>query len=300
MCLAQQCVSPCLTDSGNTIAESDRARSWCFTLNNYSDAEYESILSCLRGKKDKWIVGKEVGENGTPHLQGYFYHNLQTRFGTLKKWNKRIHWEIARASADDNWKYCSKDEDFVTNYKPVPPYMGEDLITADQLYEWQLPLIKLINGPWEKRTVHWFWSKCGGVGKSDFAKYCAYHYPNVKLITVTKSADILTCVDRQYNVYILDFPRSLQDFFPYNAIEQMKNGYVQSSKLQKHAKETMSVPNHVICFANCEPKYNDMSDDRWVVKQLGKKGLCKDTEIPMRIPTDDWGEPIFEKTMQAP
>lgn len=40
-----------------------------FTLNNYTPEEYEHL--CEIARTTKWfIMGMEVGENGTPHLQG--------------------------------------------------------------------------------------------------------------------------------------------------------------------------------------------------------------------------------------
>lgn len=47
---------------------SDKTRSYCFTLNNYSHEEIAQLQEC----DAKYIVwGKEVGESGTPHLQGF-------------------------------------------------------------------------------------------------------------------------------------------------------------------------------------------------------------------------------------
>jgi len=49
-----------------------RSKSFCFTLNNYTeeeDVEFEAKLNELAAY---WIIGREEGESGTPHLQGYF------------------------------------------------------------------------------------------------------------------------------------------------------------------------------------------------------------------------------------
>jgi len=87
-----------------------QGKRYCFTLNNYTDEEYEAVLS--------WdvkylIVGKEVGESGTPHLQGYVIWATTKRLAAMKKLNCRAHWELARGSTDQNVEYCSKGEDFV-------------------------------------------------------------------------------------------------------------------------------------------------------------------------------------------
>ena len=43
-----------------------RYRNFTFTHNNYTDTSLEDEISC------KYIVyGREVGESGTPHLQGF-------------------------------------------------------------------------------------------------------------------------------------------------------------------------------------------------------------------------------------
>eukprot|EP00770_Monocercomonoides_exilis_P008292 MONOS_8251.1-p1 / transcript=MONOS_8251.1 / gene=MONOS_8251 / organism=Monocercomonoides_exilis_PA203 / gene_product=putative replication-associated protein / transcript_product=putative replication-associated protein / location=Mono_scaffold00306:58525-59445(+) / protein_length=306 / sequence_SO=supercontig / SO=protein_coding / is_pseudo=false len=87
-----------------------RGRAWCFTLNNYTDAEYEKIkrIDCRY-----LVVGKEVGELGTPHLQGYVYFKNQKAFNTIKHIiGDRAHLETAKGSPEDNRKYCSKENNY--------------------------------------------------------------------------------------------------------------------------------------------------------------------------------------------
>ena len=59
-----------------------RARAYCFTLNNYTEEEYQSIINT---KYDYLVVGKEIGESGTPHLQGFVYQSNKLRWSSLKK-----------------------------------------------------------------------------------------------------------------------------------------------------------------------------------------------------------------------
>lgn len=89
---------------------SDKSQCWCFTLNNWSEEQYEKIIAfpC-----DYMIVGKEVGEEGTPHLQGYIRKKTQIRFNSLKKMMPQAHFEIAKGTPEQNIKYCSKEGDFV-------------------------------------------------------------------------------------------------------------------------------------------------------------------------------------------
>jgi hypothetical protein len=86
-----------------------RGKNWCFTLNNYSEEEYKEILNTDCGYI---IIGKEVGENGTPHLQGYIQMKITKRLTGMKKINDKAHWEQARGTPEENRKYCSKEKNF--------------------------------------------------------------------------------------------------------------------------------------------------------------------------------------------
>lgn len=55
------------------------------------------------------VVGFEVGESGTPHLQGYVEFKNQCKLSTLKRWLPSAHFEVAKGTAEDNLKYCTKD-----------------------------------------------------------------------------------------------------------------------------------------------------------------------------------------------
>jgi len=87
-----------------------RSRAWCFTLNNYTDAEIEH----LGGLDCRYLVyGKEVGESGTPHLQGYVvFVNPCTMAACKTKISPRAHLEKARGSHAEAATYCKKDQDF--------------------------------------------------------------------------------------------------------------------------------------------------------------------------------------------
>lgn len=59
------------------------------------------------------IVGREKGEQGTPHLQGFCHFKARKRLTALKKIFPRAHWEKARGSDKDNEAYCSKEGDVI-------------------------------------------------------------------------------------------------------------------------------------------------------------------------------------------
>jgi len=69
---------------------------WCFTLNNYSDEEEARIheLQCRY-----LVVGRERGEQETPHLQGYIHFaNARTLGGIRRLVGPRAHCELANGA----------------------------------------------------------------------------------------------------------------------------------------------------------------------------------------------------------
>lgn len=92
---------------------SQKSLSYCFTINNWTDADVKELKVLEDNPRTRYlIVGREVGEEGTPHIQGYVYFHNQTVFSTVKKWLSRAHIEVARGSVEANVEYCSKDGDF--------------------------------------------------------------------------------------------------------------------------------------------------------------------------------------------
>lgn len=85
-----------------------KSRSWCFTLNNPTAADIGELV--LKPSMRYLCYGKEVGESGTPHLQGFVVFDNAVRLTSVKaKVNNRAHVEIAKGSVSQNVAYCSKD-----------------------------------------------------------------------------------------------------------------------------------------------------------------------------------------------
>jgi len=84
-----------------------RHRRWCITLNNWSQDEYSlALLAPYR----YIIIGRERGENNTPHLQIYLELHKPLSFKTLKKkFFPRAHLEPSRGSREQARDYCKKE-----------------------------------------------------------------------------------------------------------------------------------------------------------------------------------------------
>lgn len=251
--------------SGNTKQISP-AIHWCFTVNNYTPKDieiYSSISSSLR-----YVFQEEIGESGTPHLQGYVEFKDKCRpLSKIPDNATPAHWEITRR-IPASIAYCTKLETRKEGTKPYSNFWSEKRIDKRlinfQMRPWQKTLYDILMGEPDDRMIIWVVDQIGGQGKSLFAKWLCTSFPDILSVTMNKSADILTVVEEKYKTYMIDLPRSYDvQYTPFNAIEQIKNGYVTEGKLKKTARTLSFAPPHVVIFSNEYPDRSKLSKDRW-------------------------------------
>lgn len=82
---------------------SERSRNFCFTHNNYANTDLQDNLAC------KYICyGREVGESGTPHLQGFVCFHTMKSLKQVIAMLPGCHIEVAKGNVAQNIAYCSK------------------------------------------------------------------------------------------------------------------------------------------------------------------------------------------------
>lgn len=262
------------TNSSEPKRQCDAKTRWCFTLNNWTEKEYEELISTLSVNSTRYIVGKEVGSMGTPHLQGYYETVSRTRPTCLKLSHKRTHFEGARGTDVQNYKYCSKDNNykekgFTLTWKITNKIITVKTICKDEFYDWQKKVYKIWTDFKEKpedRLIHWIWSEKGCNGKTALAKYFVGN-EDFGYLNNAKTSDI--CFYASTNIkegYIFDFCRSNEDHINYQAIESLKNGIMFSGKYESNC--IMMDSPCIICFANFEPDIDKLSKDRWNIIDL--------------------------------
>jgi len=255
--------------SGNTKQISP-ARNWCFTFNNYTEANIEAISSSLKDCS-KYVFCKEVGKQcETPHLQGYVEFKTKVRPLSVISFTN-IHWEKCKGTKQQNEEYVTKDGGEVfSNYYERPKPLK--MISHNLLRLWQTLLIGEIRQEPDDRAIWWLWSNAGNVGKSSFCRYLAIRY---EALIIAGSNKDMKCVIVEHHqttgkwprLIIIDIPRVFDnDFFSYSGMEEIKNGLFCSSKF----KGSMALfnPPHIMVFSNAPPQRSNMSLDRWRIVNI--------------------------------
>jgi hypothetical protein len=302
----------------------------CFTFNNYTPETLIKARGAIGQAGIKYICwGIEVGEEGTPHMQGYIQSN-QDMYKRLMKVIGTCHMEKQKGDSKQAVDYCKKDGDFVEfgtyefidspknrqgkrgdhdeikemikkgatfdeiaefNFGYIAKYhvIVKERIAAQRQKDGKSSLLAEYEGvswkPWQqavldvlaetpnRRKIHWIWEPTGNVGKSWLAKYIMLT-ESAMLLESGKKADMAYIfVQNPSKVVMIDLSRTSapvdgKDYLGamYSLCENLKNGFVQSTKYQSTAG-LYKVP-HVIVFANWEPDYTKWSPDRYLVTRI--------------------------------
>lgn len=261
------------------------SKRWCFTLNNFTKEEVEEIRSKVPILCDKYICGFEIGENGTPHIQGFL--NFKKKARPMTEFGMpRIHWEKTRGSLKDNLNYCSKEAKvFLNKGMPKPTkLMSKDLLRPEQLKIAD----KFIEDEDELfgRNIHWFYEKTGGWGKSVLAKFMV---DCMGAMLVQGANNDILCGIQKYieqneeapKIIIFDIPRTNENHISYQAIESIKNGMFFSGKYESGMCRFNSP--HILVFANETPNYSKLSKDRWIVENLDGNDMEIEEEVDDKV-----------------
>lgn len=257
------------SEGGNTGSPSPKQplqyTYWCFTLNNHTAEQIDHLEQVFKHECKWYVFQEEVGAAGTPHLQGTLCLKTRQRLTQLKSIDPHIHWEPTK-SVNKSIVYCTKLETATGRFFshgidiPKPIWVCEPT-------GWQLDVMEIINKPPDSRTVHWFWEPDGGKGKTALAKYLVFKHK--ALMLTGKSNDMYHMISKfpdRRSLFVVDCPRSQQDYINYGAIEQIKNGLIFSGKYDG-CQLVFNHP-HIIVFANTPPDYDKMSADRWNVVRI--------------------------------
>lgn len=90
-----------------------RLSRWVFTLNNYTDDEVDNLVVNCEPASSYLVFGREVGNNGTPHLQGFVIFPTSKRFNAVKALvGERAFLARARGTNQQAADYAKKDGEY--------------------------------------------------------------------------------------------------------------------------------------------------------------------------------------------
>lgn len=253
------------------LKKDSRARNWFLTWNNHDD-DSVGILQNLAGIT-KYCIQEEIGEEGTPHLQGVLCFKDAKKFSTLKNVHKGIHWEMAKnLQACKN--YCLKEvtstgkrwvKGFAVHRKIKDPLDGKTP------YAWQASVLEMLKKEPDDRSIVWIWDDKGNTGKSALVKSYILKHMDTTMSVCGGIKDITYAIKPIHRVVFWDIPRSQIQYLSYQSMEKLKDGVVFAGKYESTMK---ILPNmHIICFANSPPDEDNLSADRWKIYQIVNKKL---------------------------
>ena len=268
------------TEGGNTNPPPKKrcvpSKRWCFTWNNYPSTAMETLETVFKEFDVEWVVGREVGEQGTPHLQGYIESKQKIRPVEKLKLPTELHWEKCKGNRAANVEYCTKDGEYSHSPELKPPRKLQ-LITPDRW--WQQDIVKLVQTEPDDRSVHWYWETTGCIGKTQLCKYLTVKHGAITL--GGKGADVrngiveyLKTNGKTPDIVLVNLVRSNEQFVSYEALENIKDMYFYSGKYE--GGMVCGPPPHLIIFANFRPDTYKLSADRWHITELSDD-VCPDT-----------------------
>lgn len=260
----------CFGNTENKKVRINQLSKYVFTFNNYSESDLETLLDVFKNICTKYVFQKEVGESGTPHLQGAIWLKKAMRF-TEFKLSDKIHWEKMN-NEKASMAYCQKSDTatgdvYVWGMKLLRPLK---IIKESELYSWQSELYsKVKNVIPNDRTIMWIWEEMGNVGKSAFCKFLV-KTEGALFIDEGKKSDLVNLVFNadmdQCDIIVLDIPRANGNSCSYKTLEAFKNGMVCNTKYETGVK--LFNPPHIIVFSNYYPEVEELSLDRWEIFKI--------------------------------
>jgi hypothetical protein len=288
-----------------------QAIAWCFTLNNYTEQDVERLKS-PGGDVVYLVAGREVGESGTPHLQGFVKFKSRKRLSQVKAIiGSTAHVECSR-NQPASIEYCKKDQNFfefgifqgkagrrtdLDDFKDavksgvldlrqireehsdvfaryprfcleyIDDHRPQREQTLHALYPWQATLSEALKRVADDRTITFVVDITGNSGKTWFAHYFCSLHEHCQVLIPGRKADMAMTLDVDVRVLFMDAPRSKNgEFIQYDFLEEVKNGYVFSSKYESRNKRLGKV--HVVVLMNEQPDMTKLSADRYNIINL--------------------------------
>jgi len=253
-------------------------KKWCFTLNNPTNGESSSLVDVFESEHVKYaVVGRETGESGTPHLQGFVWFTDRKSLRQAKAiLSDRMHLEPTQGTDKQASDYCKKEGDY-DEYGELP-----SVGTKCQWERYQTWLLARTIPPSETEICLEFPSLYGryrvaALQMSRLLCPIPLHVEgdlrpwqqDLEAILLDDPDDrtVHFRIDETKKYYFFDCPRGSLEHFQYSILEQLKDRVVFSPKYDSTTK-LLHHKAHVVCFTNEFPDMDALSADRYDVIEL--------------------------------
>lgn len=257
-----------------------------YGIENITPSRMKDILSEF---STQWVFQKEAGtEKGIHHYQcrlimeeAQYTETLLTVFEARGLIRDKVTFlpESNNSIQQGGLSfYVMKDESRIEgpwhdpSYKPKKRqvYEGRDLACMENPRGFQKYIIDDIKPVADDRTMNWWYNLSGCGGKSKLMKWLRFTSPDVARVPMGSATQIKTSVIEKgpHTAYLVDLPRvrgsdeRQQELF--SALEEIKNGWVESPMYGK-SQELMMEPPHIHIFSNELPQLSYASMDRWKI-----------------------------------
>ena len=219
----------------------------------------------------------EMGEKGTPHIQGFGMWKHGKTFLTVCKLLPDAHWSQCR-NVKNSIAYCQKEDSridgpWIFGYKqPAKP-----IKIISTLKPWQAKWEKELTTSTDDRKINWIVDYKGGKGKTVFAKYmCMTH----NAVYLTGRAGDMKYVIQQWEdkddlICIFGYTRSVEEYVSYQGMEEIKDGIFCATKY----KSEMCIFNspQILVLSNFYPTIAKMTKSRWNIEDITDYTIPEDS-----------------------
>lgn len=265
---------------------------WFFTWNNYpEDTFVETLETKFSTLCAAYVFQKEVGANGTPHIQGTIKLHKKMRWSEFNL-PAEIHWEKTR-DVKSAFAYCAKDDtrDGDTIWRFPKRTVRSTLKIITELKPWQQSIVDMCALDPDDRSINWIYDRDGNMGKTVLCKYMSTHGAIIATDGGAKDiACLLTILKKEgrdlnaKTTFIFNLARCGHP--NYKAIESVKDGLMTSVKYESSTM-IFNCP-HVWVFSNNLPNMAMLSQDRWKMWCIHNDTLCEwdnEPRITVTYPT---------------
>lgn len=263
--------------------------------------EKETIIQMFTDFCNQWVFQLEKSDTGYEHFQARVTLAKKRRVGEIQALVKKSYPQLLEVGCylepttnpeylKGSFCYMMKKDTRMdgpwkdTDKKAQVKFLNRKLQSffANDAYQWQKQLVKMIKGEPDSRTVVCIIDPVGCNGKSTICDYLEYKDLAKCLVPMNNMEDLMQAVFNvgEQRAYLIDMPKSTpKDKLGglYAGIEKIKDGFAYDKRY--NYRELRMMEPHVVVFTNKWPDLHLLSVDRWDLYYVMDEKLIK-LEMP--------------------